>query len=109
MLWGAVLTAFGAVLGDEDPAGEDTIRRASRTALDAVTRLGGASVGDKTLADAMDPFVTTLESSSDPLPQVWESACHAADMAAQATSEVTAKVGRARPRGHTSLGPPRPG
>ncbi|GAE67448.1 dihydroxyacetone kinase [Cutibacterium acnes JCM 18909] len=54
-LWGAVLTAFGAVLGDEDPAGEDTIRRASRTALDAVTRLGGASVGDKTMVDAMDP------------------------------------------------------
>lgn len=57
----------------------------------------------------MDPFVTTLESSSDPLPQAWKSACHAADMAAQATSEVTAKVGRARPLGDKSLGTPDPG
>ncbi|GAE75770.1 dihydroxyacetone kinase [Cutibacterium acnes JCM 18918] len=53
-LWGAVLTAIGAVLGDEDPAGEDTIPRAARAALDAVIRLGGASVGDKTMVDAMD-------------------------------------------------------
>ncbi len=108
-LWGAVLTAIGAVLGDEDPAGEDTIPRAARAALDAVTRLGGAGVGDKTMVDAMDPFVTTLESSSDPLPQAWKSACHAADMAAQATSEVTATVGRARPLGDKSLGTPDPG
>ncbi|MGK2310285.1 dihydroxyacetone kinase family protein [Cutibacterium sp. V947] len=108
-LWGAVLTAFGAVLGDEDPASDGTIRQAARAALDAVTRLGGAKVGDKTMVDAMDPFVATLESSTDPLPQAWKSACEAAKKGAQATSEVTAKVGRARPLGEKSLGTPDPG
>lgn len=108
-LWGAVLTAFGAVLGDEDPASDEAIRQAARAALDAVTRLGGAKVGDKTMVDAMDPFVTTLESSPDPLSQAWTSACDAADKGAQATSEVTAKVGRARPLGEKSLGTPDPG
>ena len=105
-LWGAVLTAFGAVLGDEDPASDEAIRQAARAALDAVTRLGGAKLGDKTMVDAMDPFVTTLESSPDPLSQAWTSACDAADKGAQATSEVTAKVGRARPLGEKSLGTP---
>lgn len=108
-LWGAVLTAFGAVLGDEDPASDEAIRQAARAALDAVTRLGGAKLGDKTMVDAMDPFVTTLESSPDPLSQAWTSACDAADKGAQATSEVTAKVGRARPLGEKSLGTPDPG
>lgn len=108
-LWGAVLTAFGAVLGDEDPASDEAIRQAARAALDAVTRLGGAKLGDKTMVDAMDPFVTTLESSPDPLSQAWTSACDAADKGAQATSEVTAKVGRARPLGEKSLCTPDPG
>ena len=35
--------------------------------------------------------------------------CDAADKGAQATSEVTAKVGRARPLGEKSLGTPDPG
>ncbi|EGY77335.1 MAG: dihydroxyacetone kinase family protein [Cutibacterium avidum] len=108
-LWGAVLTAFGAVLGDEDPASDDAVRKAARAALDAVTRLGGATVGDKTMVDAMDPFVTTLESSADPLLQAWESACQAAEKGTRATSEMTAKVGRARPLGEKSLGTPDPG
>lgn len=108
-LWGAVLIAFGAVLGDEDPASDDAVRKAARAALDAVTRLGGATVGDKTMVDAMDPFVTTLESSADPLLQAWESACQAAEKGTRATSEMTAKVGRARPLGEKSLGTPDPG
>ncbi|MSS46676.1 dihydroxyacetone kinase family protein [Cutibacterium sp. WCA-380-WT-3A] len=108
-LWGAALTAFGAALGDDDPADDHIIRHATRAALDAVTSLGGAKVGDKTMIDAMDPFVTTLESSSDQLPQAWESACHSAGVAAQATSEMTARVGRARPLGKKSLGTPDPG
>lgn len=108
-LWGAVLTAFGAVLGDEDPASDDAIRKAARAALDAVTRLGGAKVGDKTMVDAMDPFVTALESSTDPSTQAWKSACQAAEKGARATSGMTAKVGRARPLGEKSLGTPDPG
>lgn len=108
-LWGAVLTAFGAVLGDEDPASDDAIRKAARAALDAVTRLGGAKVGDKTMVDAMDPFVTALESSTDPSTQAWKSACRAAEKGARATSGMTAKVGRARPLGEKSLGTPDPG
>ncbi|QQY14260.1 dihydroxyacetone kinase family protein [Cutibacterium avidum] len=108
-LWGAVLTAFGAVLGDEDPASDDAIRKAARAALDAVTRLGGAKVGDKTMVDAVDPFVTALESSTDPSTQAWKSACQAAEKGARATSGMTAKVGRARPLGEKSLGTPDPG
>lgn len=61
------------------------------------------------MVDAMAPFVTTLESSSNRLPQAWDSACRAAGAAAQATSEVIAKVGRARPLGEKSLGTPDPG
>ena len=46
-LWGAVLTAFGAALGDEAPYGPERIVAAARACLDAVRRLGGAEPGTR--------------------------------------------------------------
>lgn len=108
-LWGAVLTAFGAALRDDAPYDPARVVEAARACLDAVQRLGGAKVGDKTMIDAMAPFVEALASSDKPLPEAWQAAVAAADDAAQATAEIVAKVGRARPLGDKSLGTPDPG
>lgn len=108
-LWGAVLTAFGAVLRDDAPYDPARVVEAARACLDAVQRLGGAKVGDKTMIDAMAPFVEALASSDKSLPEAWQAAVAAADDAAQATAEIVAKVGRARPLGEKSLGTPDPG
>ncbi|MDO5049824.1 MAG: dihydroxyacetone kinase family protein [Actinomycetaceae bacterium] len=100
-LWGALITAFGSVLGDENKATGTTLTGAARAALDAVTRLGGAKPGDKTMVDAFTPAVEALESGKS-----WDDAADAAKAGADRTKDLVAKVGRARPLGEKSLGTP---
>ena len=100
-LWGALITAFGSALGDEEKATEQTLIEASRAALDAVTRLGGAGVGDKTMVDAFVPAVEALEAGKG-----WDEAIAAAKEGAEKTKDLVAKVGRARPLGEKSIGTP---
>ncbi|WP_072342006.1 dihydroxyacetone kinase family protein [Actinomyces urinae] len=98
-LWGALLTAFGRVLGDE--AGDANLVDATAAGLEAVTRLGGAHVGDKTMVDAFVPAVQVLQEQGD-----WRAATDAARKGAESTKDLVAKVGRARPLGEKSLGTP---
>ncbi|MBA2945795.1 dihydroxyacetone kinase family protein [Streptomyces himalayensis] len=107
-LWGAALTAFGALLGDTDTPGPERITAGVRAAVDVVMRLGGATPGDKTLVDAAVPFVDRLEAA---LPgagfrAAWTQAAEAATRAAEATAAITARRGRARTHGDRSLGTP---
>jgi dihydroxyacetone kinase len=105
-LWGLALNAAAGALDPEraDAAG------CARAALDAVQRAGGARAGDKTLVDALLPFVEALEATRDqPLAGAWRTAADAADRAAQATSELTPRLGRARPLAGRSVGHPDPG
>lgn len=100
-LWGALITAFGSALGDEDPLAEETLTKAARSALDAVQRLGGAEPGDKTMVDAFAPAVEALEQGKS-----WDEAAELAQGGADKTKDLVAKVGRARPLGEKSLGTP---
>jgi len=108
-LWGVALTAVGRVLGDAGHPGDDDVVRGVRAGLDAVTRLGGARPGDKTLVDAADPFVRALEEATaagTPLAPAWRAAAERATAAAEATAQTTARRGRARTHGDRSLGTP---
>ena len=98
-LWGALLTAFGTVLGDEKKVEGSTLKAAARAALDAVVRLGGAQPGDKTMVDAATPAVEKLEAGGS-----WQDAAEAARSGAEGTADMVARVGRARPLGEKSLG-----
>lgn len=108
-LWGAALTAFGSALGDDQPCRPELVVRAAGAALEAVTRLGGAQLGDKTMVDAMEPFVRTLQGSTADLPTAWGAAVLAADQGARSTAGIVARLGRSRPLGEKSLGTPDPG
>ena len=110
MLWGAALTALGKRLGDdpEEITGAD-VAAAVRAGLDAMTALGKASVGDKTMVDALVPFVERLDgetAAGRSLVDAWQSAADDAEAAAQATADLKPKVGRARPLAERSLGTP---
>lgn len=61
VLWGALLTALGARLGDTGRPDSSVIAAGVRDAYDALIRLGGAAPGDKTMLDAMLPFTEELE------------------------------------------------
>ncbi|AZZ39896.1 DAK2 domain-containing protein [Acidipropionibacterium jensenii] len=108
-LWGAALTAFGSALGDDQLCRPELVVRAAGAALEAVTRLGGAQLGDKTMVDAMEPFVRTLQGSTADLPTAWGAAVLAADQGARSTAGIVARLGRSRPLGEKSLGTPDPG
>jgi dihydroxyacetone kinase len=111
-LWGGALTAAGAALSDDAPAGSADIVRAVEQGGQAVRRLGGAEPGDKTMVDALVPFTTVLTerfASGDPLPRAWAQAAEAASHAARATAEIPARRGRSRVLGQKSVGTPDPG
>lgn len=109
-LWGAALDAIGHRLGDE----RDEIRAADaaaavRAGLDAIQSLGNAQPGDKTMVDALVPFVDALDAgiaAGLPLSAAWRDAAAVAHQAAQDTAPLTPKLGRARPLAERSVGTP---
>ncbi|MFD1717690.1 dihydroxyacetone kinase family protein [Georgenia deserti] len=111
-LWGAALTAAGGALDDDGGADDARQVVAIVAAVEAVRRLGGAEVGDKTMIDAATPFAQTLQTEFDrsgDLPASLAAAAAAAREGAEKTKELTARLGRSRVLGEKSLGTPDPG
>jgi dihydroxyacetone kinase len=111
-LWGSALTAMGNALSDSAGAGPDELVRAVQRGAEAILRLGGAAPGDKTMVDALVPFIETLaaaRTNGAPLLEAWTDASVAAATAAEATAALVARRGRARTHGEHSLGHPDPG
>ena len=109
MLWGALLSALGARLGDTGKPDSATVAIGMRDGYDALIRLGGAAPGDKTMLDALLPFVEELErrvADGQSWQQAWRAAAEIATEAARATADLRPKVGRARPLAERSLGTP---
>lgn len=110
VLWGAALEAAGSVIGNECGAVEiGRAAEAARAALERMLSLGGASLGDKTMLDALAPFVEELEVAAERgvgLREAWQQAAEKAQEAAEATKDLLPKVGRARPQAERSLGTP---
>ncbi|MCQ8190260.1 dihydroxyacetone kinase family protein [Streptomyces rugosispiralis] len=111
-IWGVILRAVGRELGDEaDPTAEDLVRGLNR-AVEGVTSYGKATVGDKTLVDALvplaDTFAAAVGAGADPA-LAWSKAAAAATRAAAATADLLPRMGRARTHGERSQGTPDPG
>ena len=109
VLWGAMLGALGARLGDTGRPDSATVAAGMRDGYDALTRLGGAAPGDKTMLDALLPFVAELErrvGNGEPWQRAWSAAADVATEAARATADLRPKVGRARPLAERSVGTP---
>jgi dihydroxyacetone kinase len=109
VLWGALLGALGARLGDTGRPDPATIAAGLRDGYDALIQLGGAAPGDKTMLDALLPFVEEFERRiGDGLrwQDAWATAAETATDAARATAELRPKVGRARPLAERSIGTP---
>jgi D-erythrulose 4-kinase len=109
-LWGAWLRAVGSELGDPATGlNAMAISRAIAAGSSAVINLGKAKLGDKSMVDAMVPFVDVLESalaSGQPLTEAWAEAVKAATKAAEDTAALSPKIGRARPLAEKSIGTP---
>jgi dihydroxyacetone kinase len=108
-LWGVMLRAVGDRLGDEHAPDAVAVAEGSAAALTGIRAFGKAEVGDKTMVDAIVPFVETLEArvaAGDALDRAWAAAAASATEAAAATAELLPRMGRARPHAEKSLGTP---
>ncbi|BDX33233.1 D-erythrulose kinase [Mycobacterium antarcticum] len=109
VLWGALLNAVGTRLGDTGRPDAATVAAAMRDGYDALTQLGGAAPGDKTMLDAMLPFCDELQrrvADGESWQDGWRAAVDVATEAARATAGLRPKVGRARPLAERSVGTP---
>ena len=112
ILWGLLLDGVGQQLGDRDAVTDEAVARAVQSSATRLQEFSQAQPGDKTMLDALFPFVDSLVQAVDggtPLAQAWRDAATVATEAAQETSSLTPKIGRARPLAERSVGTPDPG
>lgn len=111
-LWGTGLIALGNALGNRESYDATDAATAVTAFATAITELGRAELGDKTMVDALLPFAEVFSAEfgrGAPVERALAVAASAAMIAADGTSELSPKRGRARPLAGKSLGHPDPG
>ena len=112
ILWGLLLEGVGMGLGNTEAV---TSKRLADAVQSSATHLQGfskAQLGDKTMLDALFPFVDSLVGQVDAgasISDAWRSAAEACRDAAEATASLVPKIGRSRPLAERSVGTPDPG
>ncbi|MFE2013677.1 dihydroxyacetone kinase subunit DhaL [Streptomyces sp. NPDC059491] len=101
-LYGTLLRSAGKTLGEDEGVTRERLAEALDSGVAAVSRLGGAQVGDKTMLDALTPAVEGLRTS-------FAAGRAAADEGALATVPLRARKGRASYLGERSTGHQDPG
>jgi phosphoenolpyruvate---glycerone phosphotransferase subunit DhaL len=110
-IWGTAFMRAGAAAGSKMALdGADAVAML-RAAVDGIMARGGASLGEKTLLDALVPAIDSLEAglsrqSEDGGVAALAAAAEEAKRAADATSSLVAKRGRASYTGERSIGSP---
>jgi dihydroxyacetone kinase len=94
---GSVLESLGAT---ELAPWADALARGCQ----AISELGGAKPGDRTMLDALDPFVKALQQGAG-----LKAAVDAAERGAEATAQMKPRLGRSSYLGDRVLGHPDPG
>lgn len=112
-IWGTAFLRAGGAFGERLELGGADIVAVLRAAFAGIAQRGGAALGDKTLLDALGPFIDRFEAelgggSADPYVAL-ERAAEAAWQAAEATAGLVAKRGRAAYTGERSRGSVDPG
>jgi dihydroxyacetone kinase-like protein len=100
------------VLGDETTFDGAQLAEVLAAALASVKDLGTASLGDKTMVDALEPAVETLRSriaAGEPVAQAVDEAAAAAEVGMRSTIPLQARKGRASYLGERSVGHQDPG
>ncbi|MCP9001289.1 dihydroxyacetone kinase family protein [Pseudarthrobacter sp. RMG13] len=111
-LWGSGVIASGLALGNRETYTNEDAIAAVTAFVGAITGLGKAEPGDKTMVDALLPFREAFLRELDggtTLTQALTVAAPAAKAAAAKTAELRPLKGRARPLAEKSLGHPDPG
>jgi dihydroxyacetone kinase-like protein len=104
-LWGTAFMRAGAAAGAADDVDGELVVAMLRAAIEGIKARGQSDVGDKTLLDALVPMTDALENERGNGPtEAIRAAAVAARAAADATSGMVAKRGRASYTGERSRG-----
>jgi D-erythrulose 4-kinase len=112
ILWGLLLEGVGTGLGNTEAVTSKRLADAIQGSAQHLQGFSKAELGDKTMLDALFPFVDTLVGQVDAgssIAEAWRSAADACRSAAEATAPLVPKIGRARPLAERSVGTPDPG
>ena len=112
ILWGLLLEGVGKGLGNTEAVTSKRLADAVQGSAKHLQGFSKAALGDKTMLDALFPFVDTLIGEVDggaSLSDAWRSAADTCRAAAEATASLVPKIGRARPLAERSVGTPDPG
>jgi D-erythrulose 4-kinase len=112
ILWGVLLDGIGQGLGNTEAVTGERVVTAVQQAVQKLQTFSKAELGDKTMLDALFPFVDALVAEVDggrSLGAAWQRAAEVAVAAAQETASLTPRIGRARPLAERSVGTPDPG
>jgi dihydroxyacetone kinase len=110
-LYGALFLRCGSALECSGATGLAQWAEVLDQGCRAITELGGAKPGDRTMLDALDPFVKALKKSQDgtTLREAVLSAVDAAEHGMEATAQMKPRLGRSSYLGDRVLGYPDPG
>jgi len=113
-IWGTAFLRAGSVAGGRTGLSSVDAVAMLRAAVEGIQARGGASLGDKTLLDALVPAIDRLEADlQTPTPDggvmALANAAQVAERAAAETTGMIAKRGRASYTGERSIGSPDPG
>ena len=108
-LYGVLFLRCGSVLEASRSAGLAQWAEALDQGCRAISELGGAKPGDRTMLDALDPFLRTLQQGAKPEREGVLAAVEAAERGAEATAQMLPKLGRSSYLGGRVLGYPDPG
>jgi phosphoenolpyruvate---glycerone phosphotransferase subunit DhaL len=110
-IWGTAFLRAGVTAGDKAELAPEDVIAMLRASIAGIMQRGGASLGDKTLLDALVPAVDSLEASfADPATRqdhgvaAIQKAADVAVAAAEATKSMQAMRGRAAYTGERSIG-----
>lgn len=106
-LWGSAFRRTGQVLGEATEIDGPTLTEALDQGVQAMQKLGGAQVGDKTMIDALAPAVEALRVRIEGNASVAEAltaARAAAEVGRDSTVQLQARKGRASYLGERSVG-----
>jgi triose/dihydroxyacetone kinase / FAD-AMP lyase (cyclizing) len=103
-LYGVFFLRCGSVLESQGVNGLSSWANALAQGCEAISELGGAKPGDRTMLDALDPFVKALHQGAS-----LKAAVEAAERGAEATAEMKPRLGRSSYLGDRVLGHRDPG
>lgn len=102
--YGVFFLRCGSALSKATSSGAAKWSEALEEGCRAISELGGAKPGDRTMLDALDPFVKSLRQTES-----WEESAQAAAQGAAATAQMIPRLGRSSYLGDRVLGHPDPG